>query len=1071
MAELVAGAAVSALFSVLLEKLASPELRGFIRRGRKVDDQLLENLGTTMLAVRGLLNDVEEKQVTNPDVQRWLEELKDAAYKEKLLQLLLSQESNTERCELISIVGLGGIGKTTLAQLGLTKDILMSIRNMKSDDMTNVQLHTELAKALEGKRILLVLDDVWTAGRGQWEFLLKPFKSVAEGSKILVTTRDDKMASIKSATRLQLEKLEDDDSWLLFKNHAFGEEDPFVYPELNKIGRDIIQKCDGLPLALKALGGLLSCDRDALEWEKILKSSFWDQALIDEEILPALKLCYHYLPSHLKQCFAYCAIFPKDFSIDQKLLLHLWTVEENIEMEEIRKKYVQDLVSRSFLQQPNDNPGLLSMHDLVNDLARFVSGDFCCSVEKNDRSRMATEKIRYLSFDDGADSENVKEQIQTAKFLRILFQPSQYAIYGDIREGYIDLLTGLPSLRVFRLPQSVFGDDSNLPGLPISIGKFKHLRYINLSGWRIICLPDEVCNLYSLQTLILRDCKELEELPDLLGNLKKLRYFDLYGSGIVRLPASTIGLKNLRHLDIRGTEISVMTPQLGQLTKLVVLTDFFTGEGKSDSIAELGPLELLQGEFCIRNLENVVDPSHATLANLKGKKYIEKLELRWRDDGKVPKRSLPEQILEQLRPSTSLKALEVHKYPGVRFPNWLGEDCFSKLTSLRLNGGRHCSKLPALGHIVSVGPEFYGINSSNKKAFLSLEKLTFSIMIGLQQLMPPPILDDDGEVRAFPLLQELCMVHCPVLETTASIRFPFEGSFRLSKLSTGLYRAESGGYESDLNILLEGIESTVCLEELDISRCREIRSFELRRFKNLSCLGVRECPAFESLYCGDGEGPLTSLCVLRIRDCDNFISFPGQGLQAPNLRELSLEFLDALEELPKHMHSLLHSLTELTLSNCTKLRSFPEGGLPSSIQILVICGCDGIESSPEGEVLESFPEETLLPPSLNSLRLSDFRHLKSLDYKGLKHLSSLNKLKLYWCPELQSLPEEGLPSSLQCLKLSLVDWSAYSLKLSMCTKLRFLPEKGLPSSLQCLELWHCDDALHKRCQEQGGDWP
>ncbi|KAJ4841794.1 hypothetical protein Tsubulata_048034, partial [Turnera subulata] len=435
--------------------------------------------------------------------------------------------------------------------------------------------------------------------------------------------------------------------------------------------------------------------------------------------------------------------------------------------------------------------------------------------------------------------------------------------------------------------------------LPDSIGKLKHLRYMDLSCWEIHFLPDDVCNLYSLQTLILSYCMELVELPNLLGNLRNLRYLDLFLTGVARLPTTMNRLKNLRHLDIRNTKILEMPPQLGQLTKLVVLTDFFVGKGKSYSIAELGPLEHLGGELCIWNLENVVDPCHASEANLKGKRYIEKLELRWGEDDGCS-RSLSEHILEQLQPSSYLKALEVHNYPGVRFPNWLGEHCFSMLTSLHLSGGRHCSELPVLAQlkllkelkiayfdsIVSIGPEFYGINSCNKKSFPSLEKLAFLNMPRLQQLMPPPrtshhlpVMDDDE--------------HCPVLETIESVA---------------------------------GIESTVSLEDSD-----------------------------------------------------------------------------ALEELSKHMHSLLPSLTELTLSFCTKLRSFPGGGLPSSIEILKISDCPGIESSPEGgfpsnlkeleirscgklvagrknwglralqslsslcidgseEVLESFPEETFLPP-------------------------------------------------------------------------------------------------------------
>ncbi|KAJ4827835.1 hypothetical protein Tsubulata_048614, partial [Turnera subulata] len=200
---------------------------------------------------------------------------------------------------------------------------------------------------------------------------------------------------------------------------------------------------------------------------------------------------------------------------------------------------------------------------------------------------------------------------------------------------------------------------------------------------------------------------------------------------------------------------------------------------------------------------------------------------------------------------------------------------------------------------------------------------------------------------------------------------------------------------------------------------------------------------------------LTSLHCLKIIGCHKFISFPEGGiLHAPNLRELELCEATALESLPMHMHSLLPSLTELRIKSCANLKSFPEGGFPSNIKVLSIRGCDklvadrnrwglrtlaslsSLEIGGCEEELESFPEETFLPSSITSLSLSYFTQLKSLDYKGLEHLSSLTELKL-----------------------------------STCTKLQFLPEKGLPSSLQCLELWHCHETLNKRCQEQGEDWP
>ncbi|XP_054817630.1 putative disease resistance protein RGA3 [Prosopis cineraria] len=113
----------------------------------------------------------------------------------------------------------------------------------------------------------------------------------------------------------------DNNCWLLLSKHAFANEDPNRYPELGAIGKQIARKCGGLPIAVKTIGGLLRSKVDEKEWSKILNSNQW--GIPNDDVMPALRLSYLYLPSHLKKCFAYCSVFPKDMLLDKKKLVLL----------------------------------------------------------------------------------------------------------------------------------------------------------------------------------------------------------------------------------------------------------------------------------------------------------------------------------------------------------------------------------------------------------------------------------------------------------------------------------------------------------------------------------------------------------------------------------------------------------------------------------------------------------------------------------------------------------------------------------------------------------------------------
>ncbi|XP_034680773.1 putative disease resistance protein At3g14460 [Vitis riparia] len=224
------------------------------------------------------------------------------------------------------------------------------------------------------------------------------------------------------------------------------------------------------------------------------------------------------------------------------------------------------------------------------------------------------------------------------------------------------------------------------------------------------------------------------------------------------------------------------------------------------------------------------------------------------------------------------------------------------------------------------------------------------------------------------------------------------------------------------------------LTQLDIyESCDSLTSFPLAFFTKLENLDIENCGNLESLYIPDElhHVDLTSLQRLGIVDCPNLVSFPRGGLPTPNLRLLSIINCQKLKSLPQGIDALLTSLDYLHIYNCPEIDSFPEGGLPTNLSGLHIGNCNkllacrmewGLQTPPfltmsgiEGCEKERFPEERFLPSTLTSLEIGGFPNLKSLDNKGLQHLSSLETLKISNCGKLKSFPKQGLPSSLSRL--------------------------------------------------------
>ncbi|KAL9999592.1 putative P-loop containing nucleoside triphosphate hydrolase [Helianthus debilis subsp. tardiflorus] len=244
----------------------------------------------------------------------------------------------------------------------ISKTLFQAASQEKQEFEDLNQLQMALTKQFMDKRFLLVLDDVWNENYDEWEDLVRPLHVGALGSRIIMTTRKKQLLKMIGFDHVDhLESLSGTDALSLLAQHALGVDNFDLHPILKQKRECIVEKCGGLPLALKAIGRLLRTKSDEEKWDDILNSKIWDLKNVGDlcadwkTIIPALRLSYHDLSSDLKPLFAYCSLFPKDFMFDKKQLVLLWMAEgfldrSNASMspERLGHEYFEELLSRSF---------------------------------------------------------------------------------------------------------------------------------------------------------------------------------------------------------------------------------------------------------------------------------------------------------------------------------------------------------------------------------------------------------------------------------------------------------------------------------------------------------------------------------------------------------------------------------------------------------------------------------------------------------------------------------------------------------------------------------------------------
>lgn len=1057
--------------------------------------------------------------------------------KDQIVEWLVKQESDDhqslEACSVttFALVGIGGMGKTTLVKAvyndqrvkqcfdqvmwvcvskefdvnGLTRKIVQEATGGGTNVTGLNTLQTILQEKLSSKKFLLVFDDVWNDNSlSDWETLLGPLKFGQMGSKILLTTRMQSVIDVVERVlggrtkSLRLEGLQDKDLLVLLNKHAFLRVNPDDHMNLQEIGKKIIRRLSGCPLAAKVLGGLLNSSMDSIHWNRILQENIHNMEDGNNGVMKVLRLSYNHLPAHLQACFRYCSLFREDYQFRKDKLVDLWmgsgliqiSLDECQRPEDVGERYLDILASKSFFELRSRDPhkhnlycaGEYSyqyylMHDLLHELACTVSKKECFRVSSDDYGTIPA-TVRHISI--SIVNHSVITDFSQLTKLRTLFIYFDKTADGRVRWHVLkNVLKVATKLRVLRVDQVM----RLLVNLPKEFDNLMHLRCL-FGIWIGVRCPSSVYKLYHLEMIRLKGC---------LWDSSRLR-----------------NLINLRRLDYSCIQAGP-PPHIGHLTSLQYLEVDLKYERMSE-IRDLNDLRCLH-IVGIQN-SNVED---SKLAKLAEKKNLSKLSFSW--DNSTRESGTEELLLDNLQPHTSLTKLKISGYSGTRSPCWMGHPVISNLVYINIAKCRNWQNLPALGRLPAlrylhlrnmhavkrIDHSFYGCEDPHP-GFPSLELLFLSDLPALEEWV-----EMEGR-NVFPQLKTLSIEDCRALRNIPALPSML-ANLKITDVGLDTFPAIFQSSETALSQkpLLSSLKIFGCpnlvtftrdqeyyfhsLEELCIKNCKNLLHFPVDRLQTLQFLAtfsVVNCPKLMAPHadvslpssirklhirsCGvyatcllNSLCSLTSLTTLHLNDCVMTTPAPDDISFPSSIRNLYISSLGVYENRLLHSMCSLSSLDTLSLSNC--ITAFPSAQVFMSlttVRCLEIAHCSELASLDGIEELTSLAQLIVIGcdkligiPSQQMLQASDLSQVAAVcpSHMGKLHRLRISDPFLLQCEPLRRvnsvvnltidkswnrLPEEWLMQNCNSLtNLGVLDAS----------QLEFLPSTvARLSSLETLEL-------------------
>ncbi|CAN6819947.1 unnamed protein product [Brassica oleracea] len=567
---------------------------------------------------------------------------------EKLVNHLVS---GGEKLRVMSICGMGGLGKTTLAKQvfhhsivrrhfdrfawvyvsqefrrrHVWQEILLSLsykdENQRILGLRDEQLGEELHRFLKRIKCLIVLDDIW--GTDAWDGLKHVFPHET-GSNIILTTRNKEVALYADPRGVLHEPrlLTHEESWELLEKISLQGRDnlePMLVKKLEEIGKQMAIRCGGLPLAITVLGGLLAMKNTLNQWQRVQEnitpyvsnggSSNGSKSMMVADVL---SLSYEDLPPHLKQCFLYFAHYPEDFEVHVGTLVSYWIaeglvmpVEAGMTVEDIGQDYLEELVKRSIV--------MVGKRDIV------TSEVMTCRMHDLMRE-VCLQKAEQESFVQVVDSR--QQQDEAEAFPSLLTNTSRRVsvqVHVGAEEHRIERLYMNPQCRSLVYLMKNQGSQWTLLG-KISLRKMKLLRVLDLEGAQIKGgkLPDDVGDLIHLRNLSLR-LTNVKELTSCIGNLTLMITLDLFVKGRLYIPDVIWKLKRVRHLCM-PSELDPRTKlNLSTLRNLQQLWDFPVGQCNPRDLLAMTSLRRLSINLSSQNTDfEVVSSLSRVLKRLRG---------------------------------------------------------------------------------------------------------------------------------------------------------------------------------------------------------------------------------------------------------------------------------------------------------------------------------------------------------------------------------------------------------------------------------------------------------------------